>query len=102
MDRQRQRWRGSSVAARRVVPMTSEPEYCFGQRVRVGPRQWRTVVSIPHPHRHGCYVWRSGQVYVLPELVNQREEQRIVHGLPPPEPDGLPRVAGFVIVPAMA
>lgn len=76
--------------------MTTSEAYPFGARVRVG-RTWYTVTSTSHPHRRGCYVWRDGGTYSAPELVNWREERRVVHAPPPPD-DPPPR---YVTVPAL-
>ena len=78
---------------------TSERDvYAFGQRVKIGKR-WYSVTSTPHPHRAGCFVWRDGCTYTVPELVNWREERRIAEAPLPPEPDPL---RGYIVVVPMA
>jgi hypothetical protein len=44
--------------------------------------KWLTVASIPLPHRPGCYLWRDGCVYTIPELVEHFGHVEPV--LPPP------------------
>jgi hypothetical protein len=71
----------------------------FGEWVELGGR-WNLVVSRPHPFTPGPFIWRSGAICVIPEIVDPAEEERVQRAPLPPEPDGLPPAGGYVIVKA--
>jgi len=51
-------------------------------------------------HTPGAFIWRSDAICVIPEIVDPAEEERVQRAPLPPEPDGLPRAGGYVIVKA--
>jgi hypothetical protein len=68
-------------------------------RLESEDEQWRTVVSHPHPQRRGCYVWRSGEVCTIPELLADAECGHVEPLLPPPR--GSARESARRIITAM-
>jgi hypothetical protein len=69
-------------------------------RLESEDEQWRTVVSHPHPQRRGCYVWRSGEVCTIPELLADAECGHVEPLLPPPR--GSARESARRIITAMS
>jgi hypothetical protein len=58
------------------------PPLRWGQRVQLSGGDWGTIVSTVHPHRPGCWVWRSGEINREPEIVADRLRGHVEPTLP--------------------